>query len=353
VKRLFSLLSISLLAAGFLSCGGGDRKSQSRIALVIHGGAGTILREKMSPEHEAEIRGALEEALAAGYRILSRGGSSLDAVEAAVVVMEDSPLFNAGKGAVFTSRGTNEMDASIMDGSDLNAGAVASVMTIKNPVKAAREVMTNTRHVMLVGRGAELFAAGRGLEIVDPEYFFTKRRWDALLRVREKAQQGEEGKEKPGERHGSLRAPAAVEGDWKFGTSAACALDRDGNLAAATSTGGLTNKMHGRVGDTPIIGAGTYANNATCAVSATGTGEYFMRGLLSYQVSARMQFAGMTLEEAVKTVIDDELTGMGGDGGIIALDNGGRIEMRFNTAGMYRGYVKADGEYHVAIFGDE
>jgi len=326
-----------LLVVCVVGCGRRDGRD-TRFALAIHGGAGTILREKVTPEREQEIRAALEEALQAGYRILADGGSSVDAVEASVIVMENSPIFNAGRGSVFTGQGTNEMDASIMDGSDLSAGAVASVTTIKNPIKAARAVMAKTKHVMLVGRGAELFAAGQGLEIVEPEYFFTQRRWESLLRA----------KEKEGE-----RSSRTLQDSEKYGTSAAVALDQDGNLAAATSTGGLTNKMHGRVGDSPIIGAGTYANNATCAVSATGTGEYFMRGLLSYQVSVRMEFEQLSLDEALTKVIDGELTGMGGDGGMIALDKDGNIAMRFNTAGMYRGYVKDDGEFHVAIFGDE
>jgi beta-aspartyl-peptidase (threonine type) len=337
MKRLYA--TIVLITLGLLLGGCGRRGEQpAGIALVVHGGAGTILRENMTPEREKQYRDALTEALQAGYSILVEGGSALDAVEAAVIVMEDSPLFNAGKGSVFTSQGTNEMDASIMDGSDLNAGAVASVTTIKNPIKAAREVMAGTRHVMLVGRGAELFAAEHGLEIVDPEYFFTQRRWEALLKAKEKAKS-------------SRLEP--VDETTKFGTSAALALDRDGNLAAGTSTGGLTNKMHGRVGDSPIIGAGTYANNATCAVSATGTGEYFMRGLLCYQVSALMEYAGMSVEEAAIKVIDGQLTDLGGDGGIIAMDKNGNVSMQFNTAGMYRGYVKEDGEFHVAIYGDE
>ncbi len=334
--KLGCLLFLGILVAGCAQQG--EQQQVSKIALVVHGGAGTILKENLTPEREEQYENALKQALEAGYTILAEGGSALDAVEAAVVVMEDSPLFNAGKGSVFTGQGTNEMDASIMDGSNLNAGAVASVRTIKNPIKAAREVMEKTRHVMLVGRGAELYAAAQGLEIVDPEYFFTQRRWESLLRAKEKDQ--------------SSKASPADE-STKYGTSAAIALDRDGNLAAATSTGGLTNKMHGRVGDSPIIGAGTYANNATCAVSATGTGEYFMRGLLSYRVSVLMEHAGLSLEESATKVIDEELTGMGGDGGIIALDKNGNVAMQFNTAGMYRGYVLDDGEYHVAIYGKE
>jgi beta-aspartyl-peptidase (threonine type) len=332
---------VFILCLAVIGCGRREDKKTTEFALVVHGGAGTIVRAEMTPERDKEYRAALEQALRAGYDILSKGGSSLDAVEAAAMVMEDSPLFNAGKGSVFTAAGTNEMDASIMDGSNLKAGAVASVTTIKNPIKAARRVMENTRHVMVVGRGAELFAADQGLEIVGPEYFFTQRRWDELLKAKEKEKQKEQS---------SRTIRGAGE---EFGTAAALALDRKGNLAAATSTGGLTNKMHGRVGDTPIIGAGTYANNATCAVSATGTGEYFMRGVLSHEVSSLMAHAGMSVEDAVAYVIDQELTTLGGDGGIIALDTKGNVAMRFNTAGMYRGYVKDDGTFHVAIYGDE
>lgn len=329
---------VLILCVSVPGCGRREGERTTEFALVIHGGAGTIVRENMTPELEKQYKDTLEEALRAGHDILSKSGTSLDAVVAAVTIMEDSPLFNAGKGSVFTASGTNEMDASIMDGSNLKAGAVASVTTIKNPIQAARRVMENTKHVMLVGRGAELFAAGQGLEMVGPEYFFTQKRWDELLKAREKEQSSRTQPE---------------DGERKHGTAAAVALDREGNLAAGTSTGGLTNKMHGRVGDTPIIGAGTYANNATCAVSATGTGEYFMRGVLCHEVSALMGHAALSLEDAVIRVIDEELKGLGGEGGIIALDHNGNVAMRFNTPGMYRGYVKDDGKFHVAIYGDE
>jgi beta-aspartyl-peptidase (threonine type) len=340
MKRFCALAAVVILSVALAGCDNRKSKRTSEFALVVHGGAGTILRANMTPELDKQYRDALESALRAGYDILDQGGNALDAVETAAAVLEDSPLFNAGKGSVFTAQGTNEMDASIMDGSNLKAGAVASVTTIKNPIKAARRVMESTRHVMLVGRGAELFAAGEGLDIVDPEYFFTQRRWDELLKAKEK----EKTKE-----HSSGRAHSEEE----LGTAAALALDRRGNLAAATSTGGLTNKMQGRVGDTPIIGAGTYANNATCAVSATGTGEYFMRGVLSHEVSSLMAHAKMSVEAAVTHVIDQQLKKLGGEGGIVALDYNGNVAMRFNTPGMYRGYVKDDGKYHVAIYGDE
>lgn len=329
------LLSLLLFTVG--SCGRGDGGGEGVIALVIHGGAGTILKENMTPEREAAYRETLAEALRGGFAVLDAGGSSLDAVVAAIRIMEDSELFNAGKGAVFTGQGKNELDASIMDGATGLAGAVGSVTTIKNPIVAARAVMERTRHVMLVGRGAEMFAAGQGLEIVGPEYFFTQRRWDQLLKKREKTK----------------KQSSLSDDTDSHGTVGAVALDEHGNLAVGTSTGGLTNKMHGRVGDSPIIGAGSYADNATCGVSGTGTGEFFMRGLIAYDVSARMRYSGLRLEDAASTVIKESLTDKDGTGGIIALDKNGNVAMPFNTPGMYRGYIKADGEAHVFIYGDE
>jgi beta-aspartyl-peptidase (threonine type) len=331
--RIFLVLVLVAFAVhGCASEQSETKVEDAPIVMVIHAGAGTIKRDTMAPEREAQIRAALLEALQAGYSLLESGASALDAVEAACRVLEDSPEFNAGKGAVFTNQGKNEMDASIMDGSTTLAGAVASVTTIRNPISAARRVMENTKHVMLVGRGAELFAAEQGLEIIDPDYFFTQRRWDALLKAKERERE-EEAEEK--------------------GTAAALALDSHGNLAAGTSTGGLTNKMHGRVGDTPIIGAGTYANNTTCAVSGTGQGEFFMRGLVAYQVSALMEFAGISVEEAAQRVIDERVTARGGQGGLIALDKHGNVAMPFNTAGMYRGYWREGAEPQVLIYGDE
>jgi len=306
--------------------------------MVIHGGAGTITRDKMTPEREQAIRGKLTEALQAGHAILQNRGTALDAVEAAIRILEDSPLFNAGKGAVFTAEGKNELDASIMDGATLKAGAVASVTTIRNPISAARAVMTQSKHVLLVGPGAERFAEEKGLEIVPPHYFFEQDRWDELQKVKESEK-------------ASLVPPSS--GAVSFGTVGALALDSHGNLAAGTSTGGLTNKMHGRVGDSPIIGAGTYANNKTCAVSGTGQGEYFIRLEIAYDVSALMEYGGMTLEAAANKVINEKLTGLGGTGGIITLDKDGNIAMPFNTAGMYRGWVKADGQAHTAMYKDE
>jgi len=331
--------------AALLSAGTSVRAQEARgdspgIVMVIHGGAGTIRKETMTPEREAAYRETLAQALQAGYKILAAGGPALDAVEAAVNVMENSPLFNAGRGAVFTNLGRNELDASIMDGKTHNAGAVASVVGIKNPISAARRVMTESKHVMLVGAGAVAFAREQGLEIADSAYFFTQDRWDSLQRAK-KAEQGETG--------------AADVPHEKYGTVGAVALDADGNIAAGTSTGGITNKRWGRVGDSPIVGAGTYADNYSCGVSGTGVGEYFMRGLLAYDVSAEMRYAKRSLADAVAREIHTKLTGMAGadTGGMIALDREGHVAMEFNTAGMYRGYIRADGVPHTFLYKDD
>src|SRR6266567_4465895 len=285
-----------------------------KIGLVLHGGAGTIERSKMTPEREREYRAGLERALMAGYEILKRGGSSIDATEAAVRVLEDDPHFNAGKGAVFTSAGTNEMDAAIMDGKTLAAGAVASLKHIKNPISLARLVMEKSGHVMMDGEGAEAFARENGIELVDQKYFFTQERWDALQKIKamEKHRTGAAGKRIP------------ITDQDRHGTVGAVALDKNGNLAAATSTGGTTNKRPGRVGDSPVIGAGTYANNATCAVSATGDGEYFIRATVGHDVSTLMEYRGMSLKEAAQTVLD-KVARLGGTGGLIATDREGNI----------------------------
>ncbi|MDX5347131.1 MAG: isoaspartyl peptidase/L-asparaginase [Hymenobacteraceae bacterium] len=323
----------------------GQQKDLSKITLVIHGGAGTITRQNMTPEKEKAYQEALDQALQAGYTVLKQGGSSLDAVEAAIVLMENSPLFNAGKGAVFTNEGKNELDASVMDGKTGKAGAVAGITTVKNPVKAARAVMEKSEHVMMVGAGAEKFAAAQNLEIVDPEYFKTETRYQQLQKLKEK--------EKPVLDHngGSGQAPELIfiEGQ-KFGTVGAVALDAYGNLAAATSTGGMTNKRYGRVGDSPIIGAGTYADNNTCAVSATGHGEFFIRNVVAYDIAALMKYKNMSVQKAAETVVLQKLVQQGGEGGVIALDKKGNIAMPFNTAGMYRGYIKANGTSQVAIY---
>lgn len=303
-------------------------------ALVIHGGAGTILKKTMSPEKEAAYIEKMQEALNAGEYILKNGGSSIDAVEASIQIMEDSPLFNAGKGSVYTDAGENEMDASIMDGSNLKAGAVAGVKTIKNPISAARLVMDKSQHVMMAREGAELFAEQEGLEIVDPEYFKSEKRWNSYRRMKAKQANEEDRSNK------------------KHGTVGCVALDKKGNIAAGTSTGGMPMKMWGRIGDSPIIGAGTYANNKTCGVSSTGHGEFFIRNVVAYDISALMEYKGLSLEEAANYVVNEKLKSQGGIGGIISLDKDGNIAMPFNTAGMYRGYVKSTGETEILIYGE-
>jgi L-asparaginase / beta-aspartyl-peptidase len=309
-----------------------------KIGLAIHGGAGTIARSKMTPEIERDLRAGLERALKAGHEILKNGGSSLDAVVASVRVMEDDPLFNAGKGAVFTSAGTHEMDAAIMDGKTLKAGAVGGLRRVKNPISLARAVMDDSPHVMFVGEGAELFARQIGAELVDEEYFYTEERWHALQRVQKaEADARSSGKE------------FVVSDQDRHGTIGAVALDRAGNLAAATSTGGNTNKRPGRLGDTPIIGAGTYANNQTCAMSATGDGEYFMRLVAGHEISALMEHRAMPLERAAQTVIA-KITDLGGAGGLIAIDKDAHISLPFNTAGMYRGHVDSTGQAVIEIY---
>lgn len=307
--------------------------------LVIHGGAGGPPRGSMPEEWEQQYRGKLNEALALGTEILSRGGSSMDAVEAVVRFMEDCPLFNAGKGAVYNDEGVAELDASIMDGSTLMAGAVTGVRTIRHPVSAARMVMTNTKHVLLMGDGAEQFAREQGLEIMDPSWFKTPARTEQYERMK----QPEGGKKVKIDVKGHQDADTTIRkaDDQAKGTVGAVALDNMGNLAAATSTGGLMMKMKGRIGDTPIIGAGTYANNATCAVSCTGTGEYFMRDLIAYDVSALMEYRGWSLEQAARYEIDERLRAQGGGGGLIAVDREGNIATPFNTNAMFRGYAKA------------
>ena len=310
-----------------------------KITLVIHGGAGTILKANMTPEVEAAYRETLTNALRTGFAILEKNGSSLDAVEATIRVMEDSPLFNAGKGAVFTHDGRNELDASIMDGSTKMAGAVGSVSIIRNPISAARAVMEKSPHVMMVGRGAELFATSQGLEVVDPSYFWTERRWKALqdILVRER-------------KEGSAWNISKSEDESRFGTVGAVALDSKGNLAAATSTGGMTNKRFGRVGDSPIIGAGTWADNDSCAVSATGDGEYFIRLSVARDIAALVEYKGMSVQKAAEEVIGRKLTELGGEGGVIVLDSKGNVAMVFNSEGMYRGSVSAGMEPKIEIY---
>jgi L-asparaginase / beta-aspartyl-peptidase len=303
-----------------------------RWTLVIHGGAGGSAKDKLPDSIQKEYIRKMTEVLKEASSILKKGGNSLDAVEKAIRMMEDSPLFNAGKGSVFTAEGKNEMDASVMDGKTMKAGAVAGVTTIKNPVTAARAVMEKSGHVMLVGTGAEKFAKEKGLEIVDPSYFYTKKRWDELQKAKE------------------LEKSSSSDPAKGHGTVGAVALDLDGNLAAGTSTGGMTNKMQGRIGDSPIIGAGTYANNHTCAVSCTGHGEYFIRNVVAYDVSAFMEYLGITLNQSANYIINNKLKHQGGEGGLIAVDKDGNIAMPFNTGMMFRGYITSEGKIEVKIY---
>jgi len=303
------------------------------ISIAIHGGAGVISRASMTAENERAYRADLERALDAGYAVLEKRGSSLDAVVAAVRILEDSPYYNAGHGSVFSHAGINELDAAIMDGATQKAGAVAGVRHIKNPIELARMVMERTTHVLLTGEGAEEFALEQGVALVPGSYFYTERRWKQL----EEAQKG-----------GPV---AAVEEDIAyFGTVGAVACDQAGNLAAATSTGGLTNKRWGRIGDSPIIGAGTYADNATCAVSATGSGEYFIRAVVAHEICARVRLSGVSAAEAAGAVIHGKLKEIGGDGGVIVVDRNGALSLEFNTEGMFRGARDARGRREIAIY---
>lgn len=324
-------------------------------ALVIHGGAGVIERGQMTAEREAEYRAAMHAALDRGEAVLEAGGSALDAIEAVIHGMEDDPLFNAGRGAVFTAAGRNELDASIMDGATLNAGAVAGVTQVRHPISLARAVMDRSRHVMLQGEGAETFAIEQGMEMVPPAWFFTERRWASMTRSLERLgldlpERPEGAPEPQGVDHGTLERD---EREHRFGTVGAVALDSDGNIAAGTSTGGTTAKRWGRVGDSPILGAGTYASNASCGVSATGTGEYFIRLTVASRICALVEFQGLSLQDASDQVIQDELTAMGGDGGIVALTPSGEIAWSYNTPGMYRARQTAGGDPVVGIYGDE
>lgn len=321
--------------SGILTAPAGMQNPASGIqkwVLVIHGGAGGTAGQKMPEEVQQQYISKMTEVLKAGAAVLSGGGTSLDAVETCIRLMEDSPMFNAGKGAVFTEEGKNEMDAAIMDGQTLKAGAVAGVTTIKNPISAARAVMEKSKHVMLIDGGAEKFAKDQGLEIVPTSYFYTKQRWDEYQKVHN---------EELNQKKDSVKS---------HGTVGAVALDSHGNLAAGTSTGGMTNKMKGRIGDSPIIGAGTYANNNTCAVSCTGHGEYFIRNVVAYDVSARMEYKGQRLPEAVGDVVNVKLKSQGAEGGLIAVDRNGNIAMPFNTVLMFRGSIGIDGKIQVEIY---
>lgn len=316
-------------------------EKEQPIAIVLHGGAGAIRKENMPDTLEAKYKTILNEAIAAGYTILEEGGDAIDAVTSVIQLLEDSPLFNAGKGAVFTHEETHEMDAAIMSGENLNAGAVAGVQHIKNPILLAREVMLHSEHVMLSGTGAEAFAFQRGFDKIDASYFSVQNRLESLKKVKARASEKAQNK--------STFYDASIKND-KFGTVGCVALDQKGNIVAGTSTGGMTNKRWGRIGDSPIIGAGTYANNNTCGVSSTGWGEYFIRGVVAYDISAMMEYGSSSLSEASSKVINEKLPALGGDGGIVALDKNGNICMEFNTDGMYRAAINGAGEKEVAIY---
>jgi beta-aspartyl-peptidase (threonine type) len=330
IRTSIALLWACLAAMAYSPADAGDAPM---ISIAVHGGAGVLNRASMTPENERAYRAGLEQALDAGYAVLADGGSSLDAVVAAVRILEDSPLFNAGRGAVFSHAGVNELDAAIMDGRSLRAGAVAGVRHVRNPVELARRVMEQSPHVLLTAAGAEEFALEQGIELVPGTYFYTERRWRQL----EQAQAGE-------------RTAAADIDIGYFGTVGAVARDQDGNLAAATSTGGMTNKRWGRVGDSPIIGAGTYADNASCAVSATGSGEYFIRAVVAHEICARVRLTGATAAEAAHAVIHGTLRELGGDGGVIVVDRDGGLTLTFNTEGMFRGARDSSGRREIAIY---
>ena len=311
----------------------------NNFAIAVHGGAGTILRSLLTPEKEALYSKGIEQAILAGHKILKDGGTSLDAVEAAVVALENYPLFNAGKGAVFTNKGTHEMDASIMDGKTLEAGAVSGISNVQNPVALARVIKEKSGHVFLCGSEAETFAKLMQLPFQSDDYFYEEGRY----------KQWQEVKDSDG--YQLDHTVNSGEGK-KFGTVGAVALDVHGNIAAATSTGGMTNKRFGRVGDSPMIGAGTYANNATCAISCTGHGEYFIRAVVAYDISCLMEYKGYSLKQACDYVVKDKLVKFGGEGGLIAIDAAGNIELPFNSEGMYRGYKKGDADAVIKIYED-
>ena len=339
------VLPVLLFLPALIFSQSNSTKPGNKFVLVIHGGAGALLKKDMTPEKEKAYHAALEEALKIGYDTLAKGGAALDAVEMVVRYMEDCPLFNAGKGAVFTSEGKNELDAAIMNGKNLAAGSVAGVTVIKNPISTARAVMEKSEHVMLIGKGAEKFAEQNGQALVDPSYFFTEHRWKALQDAKK-----EDSLKVKKETPNHLAIKQTTNKDYKYGTVGAAALDRYGNLAAATSTGGMTNKKYGRVGDAPIIGAGTYANNKTCAISCTGWGEFFIRLGMAKTISDMMEFGNWSLTDASHEMVMKRLPALGGDGGLIAVDKNGNIALPFCTEGMYRGYVKEDGKKVVRIY---
>lgn len=315
-----------------------------KISIAIHGGAGTILKEDMTPELEESYRVALKSALDAGYAVIENGGTAVNAVKAAIVSMEDCPLFNAGKGAVFTKKGVNEMDAAIMDGSNLDAGAVAGVRNVRNPVELADEVRLHSGHVFLSGKGANDFAIKQGIKLEPDDYFYSQYRYDQWREIRDSDfyQLDHKGDTLVG-----------LMKDKKFGTVGAVACDDKGNIAAATSTGGMTNKRFGRIGDSPMIGTGTYANNKTCGISCTGHGEIFIKAVAAHDVSCLMEYKNMSLQEACEEVVMKKLVAMEGEGGLIGVDAKGNVALVFNSAGMYRGFKTSDGVEEIAIYGNK
>jgi len=349
ILKFRSLLIVSfllILIFSFNRCQNSNNQKQllensqiENFGIVIHGGAGTMSRKEMTKEMDSMYRNKLEEVIRVGYLILKNGGTSQEAVEKSINLLEDSPLFNAGKGAVLNSNGEIELDASFMNGKTLNAGAIVGVKTIKNPISAAIKVMENSPHVMFFGSGAEEFAMKEGLEIVDPNYFFTQKRIDELKRI------------KLDEKKSSFINDELK--NIKYGTVGCVALDKKGNLAAGTSTGGMTNKKWNRIGDVPIIGAGNYANNKTCAISATGWGEFFIRNVVAHDISALMEYKGLKISEASKIVINEKVAKLGGDGGVIGIDKNGNIAMEMNTNGMYRAHMNSKGDIVVKIYNDE
>ena len=354
---LVSPLSVSAQKSSFPTIKQLQSPQKPRLGFVIHGGAGVITRGVMSPEKELEYKKKLEEAVVAGYKALQAGKSSLDAVEIAIRILEDSPLFNAGKGAVFNHDGVNELDASIMNGKDLSAGAVAGLHRVKNPITLARAVMEKSPHVMMIGDGAEKFAAEQKIELVDPKYFFTQERYDALQKILQEEKIIQTPKPavqnpKTEDSKTKTKPQSLLQSELpynKFGTVGAVALDKDGNLAAGTSTGGMTNKKFGRVGDAPIIGAGTFANNETCAVSATGYGEYFIRLGVARDISTQMEYRALPVQQAADSALE-KVKKLGGDGGVIAIDKFGNIGISFNSEGMYRAYIDINGKPVVEIY---
>lgn len=341
---------LALIVIGTFALTATPALARPQWALVIHGGAGVIERNQMSPDAEAAYRAAMARAVATGTAVLEQGGTALDAVEAVILEFEDDPLFNAGRGAVFTAEGRNELDAAVMDGATLKAGSVAGVTRTRHPISLARAVMEKSRHVMMIGPGADGFAASVGLEQVDPAWFFTERRWAQLVKALT-----DQGLPVPSRPKGAPEPHAFIDipDDRKFGTVGVVALDSAGNVAAGTSTGGTTAKRWGRVGDAPIIGAGTYASNQSCAVSATGTGEYFIRLTVAREICALVQYRGMTLQQAADEVIQTRLTALGGDGGIVALTPDGQMAWSFNTSGMYRARAAQGQASVISIYKDE